>query len=199
MKAVRRNVTSVTCRGVPEVTLHLRELVAERVLVGGARPLHNKNGVTGNVVSETKDLVEVLQRAGPRTASIAARAARPWRSRRKRRLARTSALRRHSEYRELGLQFLTLALGTLGFLFAENQGLELVLAFFADVLEDGHGKTPKRIAVFYLKSKCGHSANTGRDATLHRTPLVARRPCANACQFSDPATFARARARGTVD
>jgi hypothetical protein len=38
----------------------------------------------------------------------------------------------------LGLQFLTLALGTLGFLFAENQGLELVLAFFADVLEDGH-------------------------------------------------------------
>jgi hypothetical protein len=33
-----------------------------------------------------------------------------------------------------------MALRALGFLFTVNQGLELMLAFFADVLEDGHGQ-----------------------------------------------------------
>jgi hypothetical protein len=38
-------------------------------------------------------------------------------------------------------------------LFAEDQGLELVLAFLADVLEDGHEENSgKKIAVFYLIS-----------------------------------------------
>jgi hypothetical protein len=42
----------------------------------------------------------------------------------------------------LWLQFLALALRARGFLLAEDEGLELVLAFLADVLEDGHEKTP---------------------------------------------------------
>jgi hypothetical protein len=82
-----------------------------------------------------KDLVEVFQRTGSRPASVAARPA--W-SGRHRRTGSRSALCRHGEHRELRLQLLALALRALGFLFAENQGLELVLAFFADVLEDGH-------------------------------------------------------------
>jgi hypothetical protein len=49
-----------------------------------------------------------------------------------------SALRRHGEDRKLWLQLLALTLWTSGFLLAEDQRLELVLAFLADVLEDGH-------------------------------------------------------------
>jgi hypothetical protein len=54
-----------------------------------------------------------------------------------------------------------LALRALGFLLAENQSLEFVLAFLADVLKDGHEEnSTKKTAVFYLKSKCGYFANT---------------------------------------
>jgi hypothetical protein len=54
-----------------------------------------------------------------------------------------------------------MALRALGFLFAEDQRLERVLAFLADVLEDGHEEnSAKKTAVFYLKSKSGYFANT---------------------------------------
>jgi hypothetical protein len=33
-----------------------------------------------------------------------------------------------------------MALGTLGFLLAVDEGLELVMTLFADVFEDGHGR-----------------------------------------------------------
>jgi hypothetical protein len=89
----------------------------------------------------------------------------------------------------LRLQLLALALRALRFLFAEDQSLELVLAFLADVLKDGHENSAKKIAVFYLKSKCGYFANTRRDASFHTAPLAARRTRANRRQFPDPATF----------
>src|ERR1035441_6654996 len=120
--------------------------------------------------------------------------------RRERRLARPSALRRNREHRELRLQSLALALRALGFLFAEDQRLERVLAFLADVLKDGHEEnSAKKTAVFYLKSKRGYSANTRRDASVHAAPLVARRTRANGCQLSNPATLPSACARRTAD
>jgi hypothetical protein len=59
------------------------------------------------------------------------------------------------------------ALRAFGFLFAEDQGLKLVLAILADVLEYRHEEnSTKKNAVFYLKSKCGHCANRRRDASF---------------------------------
>ncbi len=111
--------------------------------------------------TQTKDLVEVFQRAGSRSASVATRSAGPRRARRERRLGPCSTFRRDGEYRKLRLQFLALALRTLGFLLTEDNSLEFVLAFLADVLKDGHEEnSTKKIAGFYLKSKCGYFANT---------------------------------------
>jgi hypothetical protein len=39
----------------------------------------------------------------------------------------------------LSLQLFGVALRALGFLFAIDEGFELVMTFLADVLEDGHG------------------------------------------------------------
>jgi hypothetical protein len=47
----------------------------------------------------------------------------------------------------LRLQFLALALRAFGFLLAEDQSLKFVLAFLANILEDGHEpNSTKRIA-----------------------------------------------------
>jgi hypothetical protein len=95
----------------------------------------------------------------------------------------------------LRFQFFALALWALGLLFAEDESLELVVAFLADVLKDGHGEnSAKKIAVFYLKSKRGYFANARRDAPFHATSLVARRTRANRCQLFTPAAFSFARA-----
>src|SRR6267378_6883087 len=103
--------------------------------------------------SETKDLVEVFQRAGSRPASVAARPTRS-RSHRHRSLGCRSALRRNGKHGELRLQLLALALRALGFLLAEDQSLELVLAFLADVLEDGHSrKLPEENCCLQFKLK----------------------------------------------
>jgi len=65
---------------------------------------------------------------------VAARSAGPSRHR----TAGSSALGRDRKYGELGLQLLALALRAFGFLLAENERLELVLAVLADVLENRH-------------------------------------------------------------
>src|SRR5712692_8875690 len=152
-----------------------------------------------HLFTQTKDLVEIFQSARARPASVAARPTGTRRLRRERRLGSRSALGRHGEHGELRLQLLALALRALGFLFAEDQSLELVLAFLADVLEDGHEEnSAQKIAVFYLKSKRGHFANPRPDTSLHTTPLVARRTRANRCQLLNRATFSSARARGAA-
>jgi hypothetical protein len=52
------------------------------------------------------------------------------------------------------------ALGALGLLFTEDQSLKSIPAILADVLEDRHEKnSKKKIAILYLKSKCGYFAN----------------------------------------
>ena len=79
-------------------------------------------------------LVHVAERAGTGAAGIAARSAGAGRGRRSRR-----AFCGNGEDRELRLQLGGMALGTLGLLLAIDEGLEPVMAFFADVLEDGHG------------------------------------------------------------
>src|SRR5260370_30472154 len=102
--------------------------------------------------SETKDLIEIFERAGPRHASVAAGSTRSRRGHRRR--SRRPALGRNSKHGEPRLQFLALALRAFGLLLAENQSLELVLAFLADVLEDGHEENSvKRIAVLQFKLK----------------------------------------------
>src|SRR6202048_5369082 len=127
---------------------------------------------------ETKDLIEIFKRAGARPASVAACSTRSRRGPRRR--SRRPALGRNSKHGELRLQLLALALRAHGFLLAENQSLELVVAFLADVLEDGHEENSvKRIAVFNLNSNRGYFANTRGEAALHTAPLVARRPRAN--------------------
>jgi hypothetical protein len=82
------------------------------------------------------------------------------------------------------------ALGAFGFLFAEDQRLKLLLAIFADVLEDGHeGNSRKKIAIFYLKSKCGHFANTRTVASVRAAPLVAGGTRADSGQLFDWPAF----------
>src|SRR6202162_1134229 len=136
--------------------------------------------------SETKDLIEIFERAGPRPASVPACSTR---SRAGHRRRRRPALGRNGKHGELRLQLPALALRAHDFLLAENQSLELVLAFLADVLEDGHEENSvKRIAVFNLNSNRGYFANTRGDASLHTTPLVARWARANACQLFNRAT-----------
>jgi hypothetical protein len=59
-------------------------------------------------------------------------------------LSARSALGRYRENGKLRLQLFTLTLRAFSFLLAEDQSLELVVAFLADVLEDGHEETPIR-------------------------------------------------------
>src|SRR5271165_3447885 len=63
----------------------------------------------------------------------------------------------------------------------------------------GMENSAQKVAVFYLKSKRGHFANPGRDASLQTTPMAARRTRANAGQLLNPAAFSSARARRTPD
>src|SRR3984893_7018014 len=148
--------------------------------------------------SEAKDLIEILERAGARPASVAACSTRSRRGQRRR--SRRPALGRNSKHGELRLQLLALALRAHSFLLAENQRLELVLAFLADVLEDVHEENSvKRIAVFNLNSNRGYFANTRGDASLHATPLVARRSRADSRELFNRATFSCACSRGAVD
>src|ERR1700682_5064609 len=148
--------------------------------------------------SETKDLIEIFERAGPRPASVAACSTRSRRGPRRR--SRRPALGRDGKHGELRLQLPALALRAFGLLLAEDQSLELVLAFLADVLEDGHEENSvKKIAVFNLNSKRGYFANTRGYASLHTTPLVARRPRANSRELFNRAALSRARARGAID
>lgn len=51
---------------------------------------------------------------------------------------RTRALGRDGEHRELRLKFLRMAFRALGLVFSVDEGLELVMAFFADVLVNRH-------------------------------------------------------------
>src|SRR5260370_25657256 len=148
--------------------------------------------------SETKHLSEIFERAGPRPASVPAC---PTGSRRgHRRRSRRPAFGRDGKHGELRLQLPALALRAHSFLLAENQSLELVLAFLADVLEDGHEENSvKRIAVFNLNSNRGYFANTRGDASLHTTPLVARRSRADSRELFNRATISCACSRGAVD
>jgi hypothetical protein len=81
-----------------------------------------------------KILIEISERAGAGTARVAtgaAASARSWRTHR--------AFSRGGENTELRTQLFAFALWALGFVAAEHQRFELVLAFLADVFKDWHG------------------------------------------------------------
>ena len=75
----------------------------------------------------------VVERAGTRSARIAAGSARPRGHGRSR-----AALPGHREYRELRGELLALTFRARSFVLAENERFKLVLAFLTDVLEDRH-------------------------------------------------------------
>ena len=83
--------------------------------------------------SQIPNLVYVAERARAGTARIPARSAGSGRSR-----GTGLALGGNCENRELRLELLRVALGALGFFFAVNQRLELMVAFLADVFVNGH-------------------------------------------------------------
>jgi hypothetical protein len=164
-------------------------MLLEQVTEGRALTKHRSRRQL-RLLAQTKGLVEVFQGAGTRPTWVATGTTGSFRRCRERWLGSSSALGRDREYGELGLQFLALTFRAPGFLLAEDQGLELVVTFLADVLEQGHKEnSAKKIAHFYLKSKCGYFANTRTDAPFYAPSLVERRACANACEFFDSTTY----------
>ena len=78
--------------------------------------------------------IEVTKRTGARTSGIAAGSAGASRSGAARR-----ALRRYGKHGELRIELGGMALRAFGFLLAVHESFELMMAFLADVFEDGHG------------------------------------------------------------
>jgi hypothetical protein len=91
------------------------------------------------------------------------------------------------ESRKLGLQFPGVALWALGFFFAVDEGFEVMIAFLADVLEDGHGDSR-----YLLESICGEFANlkccwldrVDGACSVSGAALAGGRACADDCQLS---------------
>src|SRR6266567_9571081 len=94
-----------------------------------------------------------------------------------------------------------MALRTLGFFLAVDEGFALVLTFFADVLEDRHGRLQ-----IPLESICGAFANSrlfdsnrvGASYSVSGSALSRRWACADDCQFSAAAQGSPASARRAV-
>jgi hypothetical protein len=79
--------------------------------------------------------IQVGHRASARAARIAATPACSHR-----RGCTCGTFGRHGKNRKLLCQFLALAFGALGFLAAVDQRFKWMIAFLANVLEDGHGQ-----------------------------------------------------------
>jgi len=109
-------------------------------------------------ICQSQLLIEVAERAGTRTARIAARAARPRRG-----WYAAGAFCGHRENAKLRTQLFAFALGTLCLVAAEDQGFKLVLAFLADVFKNRHDELPWN-GMILLESICGNFANWGSDA-----------------------------------
>src|ERR1039458_732254 len=130
-------------------------------------------------------LVHVAEGAGAGAPGIAAGSAGAagWGCRRRR------ALCRDREDRQLRFQFLGVAFRALGFFLAVDELFKLVMAFLADVLEDGYGRLQ-----FLLESICAQFANSRPSESscvdgpcaVPGTALARRRPCADHCQLSAP-------------
>lgn len=85
--------------------------------------------------------VHITQRTSPWSARIPAGTASSCRRRRARR-----SFCGDCKARELGRKLFAVALRALRFLASVNQRFEMVFAFLADVLEDGHGALPESMA-----------------------------------------------------
>jgi hypothetical protein len=80
-------------------------------------------------------LIHIPKRAGARSTGIATTAASTCGG-----SDCGSSFRGRGKHRELGLQLLSVALGTRSFVLAKNQGFKLVIAFLADVLQNRHDR-----------------------------------------------------------
>jgi hypothetical protein len=89
-------------------------------------------------------LVQIWQGTGAGSPWIATRTTRAggWRSRNAGR-----ALGRYGKDRKLWRQLLAMAFGAFGFVTTKDQRFELVIALFADILENGHKRLLRVISI----------------------------------------------------
>ena len=152
---------------------------------------------SGEDLEAGRALIRIPKRACARAAGISAGSASTCGGCRRRR-----AFRRYGENRELRLKFFVVTFRAFGFFLAVNERLELVMAFLADVLEDGHERLQ-----YLLESICGEFANlkfqprgyrreserVGSARAFPSPPMARRRPCADDRQFPAAAKDSLAR------